>query len=361
MTDKLPYILALNAHPKIGGQTIKKVLAVFSDPKHLWSAIEGEIRSSLEPRVAELVLSARKTYSPEGEQEKIKRLDLGCVTIDDKQYPSLLAEIPDAPAILYIKGDASAIKKPGIAIVGSRKFTSYGKWVAKKFSTECADNGIVVVSGLALGIDGEAHRAVLDAGGVTIGVLACGLDRIYPSSHIELAREIIERGGAIVSEYSPGTEAFKQNFPARNRIIAGLTLGTLVVEAGEGSGSLITAGCALDYNREVFAVPGGIDSHSSVGTNVLIQKGAKLVMTIYDILDELPIKLKRTEEKARETIPQSEDEQKIMSVLEGGEMLVDTIIKESQLNVISVNCALTMMEMKGMIQNIGGGRYRKIA
>lgn len=354
------YLLALNAHPQIGSQTLKRILSAFPDCGEIWSVSDSAIRNRLGNKIAGLVMAAKKSYHPDEIIERLKKYDIGYITNYDKTFPSLLAEICDAPVVLYIKGNIKVFERLSIAVVGSRKYTNYGQRMTRMITIDCVKAGLAIVSGLALGIDGIAHQTALNAGGITIAVLGCGLDRIYPASHSKLAQEILERDGAIISEYPTGTPTLKQNFPLRNRIIAGLTLGTLVIEAGEDSGSLITAECALDYNREVFAVPGNIDSDSSKGTNQLIQKGAKLVMTIDDILSELPIKVKKSQIKAKEIMPENREEQVILDLLAQGEGSIDYIIAESKLNVVAVNSALTMMEMKGMIENIGGGRYRKI-
>lgn len=353
------YLLALNAHEKIGSQTLKKALAPFEDnPEKLWKAGDSEIRKKLDSKIAELIIEAKNQFTPEEEIEKLQKFNIGYITMYDKEYPKLLAEAPDGPAILYIRGSLAALKIPSIGVVGSRKFSHYGQKVAYQLSKSCSEAGLGIVSGLALGIDAVAHKAVLDVGGITIGVLGCGLDRIYPASNLALGREIIEKNGAVISEFPPGTPPMKYNFPARNRIIAGLTLGTLVVEAAEQSGALITAYQALEYNREVFAVPGNIDSETSKGTNILIQKGAKLVTKPEDILEEFNIEAKNIEQKNRELLPENENEKIIYNVLSTGEKSVDMIISESKLNIITVNTCLTMMEMKGMVDNIGGGRYK---
>lgn len=353
------YLLALNAHEKIGSQTLKKALAAFDDnPEKLWKAGDNDIRKKIESKVANLIIEAKNQFDPEVEIEKLQKFNIGYMTMYDKNYPTLLKEIPDSPAILYIRGSISAFKNPSIGIVGSRKFTHYGQKVAYQLSKSCSEAGLSIVSGLALGIDGVAHKAVLDAGGITIGVLGCGLDKIYPASNLNLAREIIEKGGAIISELPPGTPPLKFNFPARNRIIAGLSLGVLVVEAAEQSGALITAYQALEYNREVFAVPGNIDSETSKGTNLLIQKGAKLVSSAEDIFSELNIKLKKSEQKSKEILPNTEEEKKILEILKSGERIIDNIMAESELNIVAVNMALTTMEMKGMVENIGGGMFK---
>ena len=230
--------------------------------------------------------------------------------------------------------------------------------MAEKFSRDCVNSGLSVVSGLALGIDAIAHRSTLDAGGITIGVLGCGLDQIYPISNVNLAKEIVQKNGAIVSEFPPGTPPYKQNFPLRNRIIAGLSIGVLVVEAAEKSGALITAYEAVDYNREVFVVPGDIDRATSKGSNTLIQGGAKLVTNIDDMLVELKMETKKSEQRAAVILPETPEEKIIYEILEHGELSGDALVQKSGLNVISLNTTLTMMEMKGSVENIGGGRYK---
>lgn len=359
MRDTSKYLLALNAHPHIGSQTTKKILAAF-DAERAWLANEGEVRQRLEPKIATLLLEARAQFDPETELDRLLRSNIGHITIYDKDYPPLLKEIYDAPAVLYIRGEIKALQSIGLAIVGSRKHSPYGRGVVRQLARQCVEAGLAVISGLALGIDGEAHRTTLESGGPTIAVLGCGLDQIYPASHLSLANRIIEEGGAIISEFSPGTPALPYNFPQRNRIIAGLSLGTLVIEASENSGSLITAECALEYNREVFAVPGPIDSPYSRGTNLLIQKGAKLTMSVDDIISELPVQLKKSQAKIKEILAESKEESSIWALLIDGEKSIDDIITASGLNIIAVNTALTMMEMKGMIESVGGGRYRKI-
>lgn len=353
------YLLALNAHEKIGSQTLKKVLASFEEnPTKVWQADYHTLYEKVDQKIAQLVIEAKEQFNPDEEIEKLQRLNIGYITMYDKEYPALLKEVHDHPAILYIKGDITALKTPSIAVVGSRKFTHYGQKVAYDLSKKCAEAGLCIVSGLALGIDAVAHKAALDTGGITIGVLGCGLDTLYPASNLNLAKEIIEKGGAVISEFPPGMPPMQYNFPARNRIIAGLTLGTLVIEAAEKSGALITAYQALEYNREVFAVPGNIDSETSMGTNLLIQKGAKPVMTAEDIFDDLNIEVKKSEQKAKDLLPESEEEKVIIKILKQGEKNINDIVLESKLNIIAVNTTLSMMEMKGIVDNVGGGRYK---
>jgi len=332
-------------------------LAAFGDPAKIWKAESVTNQVKLDEKIMALVRECRKNYDPDRELLKLAKLDLGYVTLYDKEYPALLKEVYDGPVVLYIRGNASVLNTQSLAVVGSRKFTNYGKRIAYSLAKECALAGLTIVSGLALGIDAEAHQAALDVDGITIGVVGNGLDRIYPVSNYDLGRKIIQKGGAIISEFPPGTPPMKHNFPARNRIIAGLSQGTLVIEAASQSGALITAIQALEYNREVFAIPGNIDSPTSEGTNALIQKGAKLITKAEDVLVELNVEVKNHQAKAKAILPDTEEESQIVETLKRGEMLADEIIRVTGLNVILVNSTLTMMEMKGIITNLGGGRY----
>lgn len=353
------YLLSLNAHEKIGSQTIKKILASFDDDlQRVWRAGFSELNNKLGDKIAGYIVEARENFLPEDEIAKLEKIGAGYMTMYDKSYPKLLREIPDCPAILYIKGDIVSLDKPSIAVVGSRKYTNYGKNATEKLTKACVGADLSIVSGLALGIDAIAHRTTIDCGGITVAVLGCGIDKIYPIANYNLAGDILKSGGAIVSEFSPGTPPLKHYFPARNRIIAGLSMGTLVIEAAEESGALITALEALDYNREVFAVPGNIDSENSKGTNLLIQKGAKLVMSEEDIFSELNIETEKCQIKSQKMLPETKEEKIIKEYLHIGEKLVDDIVKETDLNIISVNTALTTMEMKGIVENVGGGRFK---
>ncbi|OQA03659.1 MAG: hypothetical protein BWY68_00675 [bacterium ADurb.Bin400] len=308
--------------------------------------------------ITQLLAEVKDRYEPDVQVTRLRRLGIGYTVLGDSSYPELLGEAADAPVILYVKGSIESIGIPGIAVVGSRKYTYYGRDTARYLSAECAKAGLSIISGLALGIDAEAHRATLAVGGSTVAVLGCGLDQVYPAGHAGLAREIVEKGGALVSEFSPGTPPIKPHFPMRNRIIAGLAIGTLVIEAGEKSGALITAYSALESNREVFAVPGNIDSETSKGTNQLIKEGAKLVTSAEDIFEELEIKvtLNRDGGSSQDL---SQDEKIIIDLLSKGVCPADDMLANSGMNVISLNTVLTALEMKGMVENMGGGRYRR--
>ena len=255
--------------PNIGSATLRALKEHFGSIEKAWHAAPSELQTipQIRPEKTEGIISSRTGIDPDKEWAAFLETGLSLISPDDETYPALLRQIPDRPETLYIWGDYDWNKSiPMISIVGSRKFTAYGEQVAAKLAEDLTRAGFLVVSGLAFGIDSVSHEAALEAGGETIAVLGSGLRQISPASHMALAKKIAARG-AVVSEYTPKMEGNKWTFPERNRIIAGMTLGTVVIEAAEGSGSLITAQCALEYNRDVFAVPGSIFSPYSMGTN----------------------------------------------------------------------------------------------
>jgi len=282
--------------------------------------------------------------------ENIKKINL-----EDKDYPEILKEIHDPPKTLYIRGDFSTKDKIAVAIVGTRNYTGYGKQIAYDIAGSLAEAGVTIVSGLAKGIDTFAHKATLEKGGRAIAVLGSAIDSgsVYPACNRKLADKIAQNG-AVISEYEPGTKSERWFFPQRNRIISGLSLGVLVIEAPEKSGALITAMQAVEQNREVFAIPGSIYSKNSIGTNRLIQMGAKLVTCANDILEELNLPLA---EKKRPFKPETKEEEIILSILDKEPAHIDEIIKQSNLDTKIVSPALMMLELKGAIKNSGAGYY----
>jgi DNA processing protein len=270
--------------------------------------------------------------------------------INDENYPSLLREIPKAPEILYLRGDFADWEKPLVAIVGTRKATSYGLKVARELAGDLAAKGVVIVSGLALGIDAMAHKGALDAGGLTLAVLGSGVNQIYPATNAGLAREILQKGGAIISEFPPEQMPDKWTFPQRNRIVAGLSQATIVIEAPEKSGALITAYLALDFNREVGAIPGEITSVNSVGTNALLRRGAAVIRSADDVLELLGME----EEKApaQQTLDlMDEIEQIILQCLAEPKSREELAI-ESEIDAATLGAKLTMLELKGVIKKL---------
>lgn len=290
--DELAYWIAFNRVSGIGPVSFKAMLDYFHDDlAAAWKADSKELaQAGLTPKAIENLVKLRSTSTPQKELERLERLRIRVVTWKDKTYPALLREIEDAPPVLYTYGKLTEADQFALAVVGTRNASTYGRQVTERLVTELAKGQVTIVSGLALGIDTIAHTAALEAGGRTIAVLANGLDTIYPPTNRGLARRIVESGqGVLISEYPLGVQPESGNFPVRNRIVSGLALGVLVVEAPEKSGALITADRALKQGREVFAIPGSIFSSRSTGVNKLIQDGARPVMDVRDILETNPV------------------------------------------------------------------------
>lgn len=287
---------------------------------------------------------------------KIELMDYYILKPSDQNYPFLLKQISDFPKKLFVKGKLFA-EENCLAVVGARKYSSYGAQVVKDFVPPLTQAGLTIVSGLALGIDALAHQAALAEKKRTIAVLGCGIDRVYPSSHQRLAREILEKNGAIVSEYPPGTPAYPANFPARNRIIAGLSLATLVIEAGQRSGSLITARLAGEQGREVLAVPGSIYNEMSRGANWLIQNGALPATSFNDIMEAL--NLPPSQNKNASDLPETQEEEMILKLLEKEPRPIDFLIRESGLPAAQISTTLLMLELKGLIKKVGLNEFSR--
>lgn len=280
------------------------------------------------------------------------------ITIKNKKYPVLLKKIPDPPRELYVEGnDELSIIKNSLAVVGTRKISDYGRQMTEYFVKNLVQAGMTIVSGLALGVDGLAHRVALENKGRTIAVLGSGLNHIYPTVHRKLAQEIIKLGGALVSEYPPETMPYKSNFPARNRIISGLSLGVLIIEAPKSSGALITAEFAIKQKRKIFVVPGRVYDKNSQGANELIKRGGQLVSEPQDILKVLNIK---TDLRKTEIIKNLSPEEKIiLEILTKEPTAIDKIAQKTKIPVAVILSILTQMEIKGLVKNIGGNQYIK--
>ncbi len=357
--NSMKYLNALNKIEGVGPQKIKMLLSFFGSFEAAWKAGPEELmRSGINKTLAEKIAERRMEINPDEEWEKLRKENIKIIALDNPLYPSLLKEIPNPPYVIYVKGELDMNSAPAISIVGSRKYTSYGYQTALSFAKELADAGLIVVSGMAIGIDSFAHQGALNANGATAAVLGSSLENnhIGPRSNFKLAENILEKG-ALISEYPPGTPANPGLFPARNRLMAGLSLGTLVVEAAENSGSLITANYALEFNREVFAVPGSIFSLQSSGTNNLIKRGAKMAAGISDILEELRLEQKKISSEIKKIIPASTEEKKILAFLSHEPSHIDKIAKTTKLKTNVVGSTLALMEIKGMVKNIGGQNY----
>jgi DNA processing protein len=330
---------------------------VFGDAEAAWRSGELALaRAGLDRRAIEALVELRARLDPAETWARVQRLGLTVLTLHDPSYPELLREIADPPPVLYLKGDLLPNDRWAIAVVGTRRVTAYGRQVVERLVGDLARAGLTIVSGLARGTDGLAHRVALEQGGRTLAVLGSGLDRLYPTEHTPLAREVAARG-AVMTEFPLGTPPDALNFPRRNRIISGLTMGTLVIEAGETSGALITADFALEQGRDVFAVPGSILNPASLGPNRLIQEGAKLVMSAQDVLQELNLTAVAQHAAARESLPENDTEAALLRLLSSEPVHVDELGRASALPVAQVSSALTMMELKGLVRQVGGMNY----
>jgi DNA processing protein len=359
MTD-LKYWIGFTLIPGIGRARFSRLQQHFGEMEPAWnaSAVELEV-AGLDKKSIKSIVNHRPKVSLDAEMEKLERYKVTALTLGDEDYPSRLKETYDPPPVLYIRGRLTAEDEWAVAIVGTRRPTYYGREVTEKIAGDLARNRITIVSGLAKGIDAAAHRAALDAGGRTIAILGCGLDIVYPADHIKLAREIMEHG-ALVSELPLGTPPKRENFPLRNRIMSGMSLGVLVVEANEKSGARITADRALEQDREVFAVPGSVLSPMSRLPNKLIQEGAKLVRGADDIMEELNLTMAVQHAEAKELIPATENESAILQILRNFSpepIHIDEVGRQTRMPIATISSTLSMMELKGMVKQVGGMNY----
>ena len=355
----MKYLNALNKITGIGPQKMSSLMSYFKNSQRIWEANKSELAASgLNETLLENIVKERNLIDPEKEWDLLEKENIRVISISNKDYPALLREIHNPPFLIYMRGSVRCFSQPMIAIVGSRKCTSYGKQVAYSISKDLALAGITVVSGLALGIDAIAHHGALDGKGLTAAVLGSSIEKsgITPHTNSLLGEEIIRSEGILLSEYPLYTPPSPGTFPARNRLMAGMSIGTIVIEAAQESGSLITANHALENNREVFAVPGPIFSPQSYGTNSLIKRGAKIVTGVQDILEEFSLK-QAIEQPYSPPEASTEEEKHIFSLLSTEPLHIDRIIKLSKLETSTTLSTLAMMEMQGMIKDIGGSNY----
>lgn len=351
------YWIGFNKVTGIGAARLRALLDYFGDLETAWTAHTHDLQQAgLDRRSLANLLNARDQLDLDAEVERLRRMQVQVLTWDDPDYPPNLRQIYNAPPVLYVRGCIEERDEWAVAIVGTRRASVYGKEAARMIGAGLARAGVTIVSGLARGIDTVAHRACLDAGGRTIAVLGSGVDVIYPAQNARLAAEIMERG-ALVSEYALGTRPEARNFPPRNRIISGLTLGTVVVEADVGSGARITSDFAAEQGREVFAVPGSIFARGSRGTNELIQQGAKMVCNVSDVLEELNLTMVSEQAQARAVIPENETEAVLLEHLSAEPIHVDRLGRAVQLPIAQVSSTLALMELKGMVRQVGGMSY----
>ena len=355
--NDLKYWVSFSRIPGIGRVKTSQLLAHFTSLQNAWEAPAGEMKKAgLDSKSVETIENLRPRISPDTEIDSLKRYNVKAITCESVDYPQRLKEIYDYPSVLYIRGSLLPEDECCLAVVGTRRPTAYGRQVTEEIVGDLARNGITTVSGLAKGIDSIAHRTTLEASGRTTAVFGCGLDIVYPAENAKLAREIMEHG-ALVSEYPLGVRPKANNFPRRNRIMSGMSLGVLVIEAGESSGALITANQAVEQNRDVFAVPGSILSPASKGTNRLIQEGAKLVRSHVDILEELNVTIVAQQLEMKEVLPSDEVESLLLKQLGAEPTHIDVLCRNSGLAAALVSSTLTLMELKGMVKQVGALNY----
>lgn len=351
------YWVLLSMVPGIGPARFKRLIESFGGAETAWHADARELAlAGLDPRAVEQLVHLRRRLDPEAEQRRLERLRIRVITLDDADYPALLREIADPPPVLYLQGELRPGDERAVGVVGTRRASAYGRQVVEHVVGDLARMGVTIVSGLARGIDACAHRVTLEAGGRTLAVLGNGLDQVYPPEHARLAAQVREQG-ALVTEFPLGMRPDAINFPRRNRIISGLSLGVLVVEAGRTSGALITADFAAEQGRDVFAVPGSIFSPGSVGTNQLIRDGARPVVEARDILEELDLGLVSGQPTAREFEPADPTEARILRVLGAEPVHIDAIGRASGLPMGELASTLTMLELKGLVRQVGAMSY----
>lgn len=339
----------------IGPARIARLLSRFQTLSEAWPAPLESLRLVLEPRALSELASARRVVEPERRLDDLRRRGIRILHAEHPEYPRLLVEASGRPTVLYIRGRLTAEDDRSVGIVGTRRSTVYGKGVTERISQELAAAGVTVVSGLARGIDAVAHHVSLDSGGRTVAVLGSGVDVIYPSEHHRLVERILENG-AVISEQPPGTKPDAPNFPARNRIISGMALGVVVVEAPTRSGALITANFAADQGREVFVVPGNVGNANSEGTNQLLRDGARIVRDGADILADLGIGAGTAAQLTLE-LPATPEEARVLRCLGSEPLHIDEIADLATMPGREVAEALLMMELKGMVRNCGAQYY----
>ena len=355
--DQKAYWVGLSLVSGIGPARFRRLIEGLGTPEAVWNARPAQLaEAGLDRRTIESLVATRPRVDLENEMARLRKLEIETLTLSDPNYPHRLRTIVDPPPILYVKGEIRPEDDPAVAIVGTRKASAYGRQVAEKFAQGLARSGVTITSGLARGVDTFAHRAAIDGGGRTLAVLGSGLDIIYPSENRGLAGDVAVNG-ALISEFPLGTKPDAMNFPRRNRIISGLSAATVVIEASETSGALITAEFALEQGREVLAVPGNIFSPASRGPNNLLADGAHPAREVRDILDVLKIEAAAEKREARQAIPETDTEAALLRYLSHEPVHIDEIRRAACLPMSVVSSTLTMLELKGLARHTGGMNY----
>jgi DNA processing protein len=357
LTDLKRYWIGFNMVKGIGAVRFQTLLDTFGDARTAWGAPADALRAAgLSPKIIDNLVRLRSQVNLDQIWEQIQAQKIQVITWEDELYPCRLKEIDQPPPVLYVSGELLPEDEWAVAIVGTRRITPYGRQVTEEIASVLARSGVTVVSGLARGVDGVSHQAALNAGGRTLAVLGSGVNRVYPPEHRRLAEQISAHG-ALVSDYAPGTPPEASNFPPRNRIISGLALAVVVVEAGETSGALITAHFAAEQGRDVFAVPGNILAPQSQGTNRLVQQGAQPLLQVKDLLEALDLNAIVEHKAARSVLPADAMEAQLLGVLGVEPLHVDDIRANTGLPIEKVSATLALMELKGMVRQVGGMNY----
>lgn len=351
----VPYLVALAAVDGVGPRRLRDLVTAFGGAAAAWRADAAALERVVPADVAAAVAADRQRRSPQAAMAAVAACGARVIALGDPDYPPLLAATATPPYVLFARGDAALLSAPAVAVVGTRAATAYGRDATWRIVGPLARQGIVIVSGLALGIDAAAHEAALDAGGPTVAVVAGGIDGVYPPRHAALHARIVA-DGCVVSEVAPGVAPTAGRFPARNRIIAGLALATVVVEAGERSGALITAGCAADEGRDVLAVPGPITGAASRGSHRLLADGAALATSADDVLAVLDLDRRAADADARAGLPDDPAEARLAAELSAAPAAADELGRRTGLDAATVGRALAMLELKGRARS-GGGRW----
>ncbi|MCS6906335.1 MAG: DNA-processing protein DprA [Anaerolineales bacterium] len=351
------YWVGFNLVKGVGAVRFRRLLSRFGTLEQAWHApLESLRQSGLGDKHLERLSQIRSQVDLNRYWDLLRSKGIQVLTWMDESYPRLLREIDQSPPVLYVRGEITSADEVAVAVVGTRRVTKYGRQTTEEIATGLARNGVTVVSGLARGVDALAHHAALEAGGRTIAVLGNGLDRVYPPEHRRLAEQIVSQG-ALVSDYPLGTQPDATNFPPRNRIISGLALAVIVVEAGEKSGALITAKFAVEQGRDVFAVPGNIHAPQSMGANRLIQQGAFPFLGISDLLETLNIAVKVQQSSARQALTMDENEACLLQSLSDQPLHVDELSHLCQMPVALVSSTLALLELKGLAKSVGNMCY----
>lgn len=357
--DPRAYWIAFNRVAGIGPARLRALIDVCGSVAAAWQASIQEMQAArLDRRSMESLLQARRAIDPEQALAQVLNADVTALTWDDAEYPAALRTIDGSPPVLYVRGRLTPQDEWAVAIVGTRRASTYGREVAQILGRELARSGVTVVSGLALGIDTVAHRAAIDAGGRTLAVLGSGVDQIYPPQNRGLAQAISSQG-AVLSDYPLGTRPDASNFPPRNRIVSGLSRGVIIVEAGEQSGALITAQFAAEQGREVFAVPGSILHPGSVGCNSLIRQGATPLLSVDDVLEQLNLTRMLEHAVARQHIPTDAQEDALLACLADQPLHIDDLVRTAALPSAQVSSLLAVMEIKGLIRQVGAMTFAR--